>query len=164
MFDIGAGELLVIGTVALIAIGPKELPGVLRMVGQTVGKLRRMAGEFRTQFDDAIREADLHDVQKSFNDTVQTATAATNFNPLNTIRNEVRSAVDEIKSGGKTDTVDFRTPPEPQGPPVTVLDPVPDIPPPVIEPAPAPAPVVAEAPAPAPAPKKRAKKSGGDAA
>lgn len=164
MFDIGAGELLVIGTVALIAIGPKELPGVLRMVGQTVGKLRRMAGEFRTQFDDAIREADLHDVQKSFNDTVQTATAATNFNPLNTIRNEVRSAVDEIKSGGKTDTVDFRTPPEPQGPPVTVLDPVPDIPPPVIEPAPAPAPVVAEAPAPAPSPKKRAKKSGGDAA
>jgi sec-independent protein translocase protein TatB len=50
MFDIGWGELLVIGVVALVAIGPKELPGVLRTVGQWTGKLRRMATEFQNQF------------------------------------------------------------------------------------------------------------------
>ena len=56
MFDIGWSELVVIGVVALIAIGPKELPGVLRMVGQWVGKARRMAAEFQGQFNEAMRE------------------------------------------------------------------------------------------------------------
>ena len=171
MFDIGAGELLVIGTVALIAIGPKELPGVLRSLGQMVGRLKRMAGEFRQQFDDAIREADLQNVQKSFQDTVNTASAATSFNPIDTIRNEVKTAVDEIKSGGKSDVVEFRRPVEADGPPVTALDPVPEVGPPAIEPAPSPVAPAAAAAAPAveaaPA-KKRTKaagsKAGGDTA
>jgi len=50
MFDIGWSEFAVIAVVALIAIGPKELPGVLRMVGQWVAKARKMAGEFQGQF------------------------------------------------------------------------------------------------------------------
>src|SRR5229473_659961 len=53
MFDIGGGELIVIAVVALIAIGPKELPGVLRMVGQWMGKARKMASEFQGQFQEA---------------------------------------------------------------------------------------------------------------
>ena len=161
MFDIGASELLVLGVVALIAIGPRELPGVLRSVGQMVGKLKRMAGEFRTQFDDAIREADLHEVQKSFSETVQTASAATNFNPITTIRDEIRSTVDDIKAGkapapGK---------PDEQGPPVTVLEPLPEIAPPVIAPAPAPVAAIEAAPdAPAAKPprKRAAKKTAGE--
>jgi sec-independent protein translocase protein TatB len=64
MFDFGAGELVVIGVVALVAIGPKELPGVLRTVGQVVGRMRRMAGDFQNQFNDAMREAELGDAQK----------------------------------------------------------------------------------------------------
>ncbi len=52
MFDIGWSELVVIAVVALIAIGPKELPGVLRMVGQWMGKARKMAAEFRGQFQE----------------------------------------------------------------------------------------------------------------
>jgi len=64
MFDIGAGELLVIGIVALVVIGPKELPGVLRQVGKFSGKMRQMAGEFRSQFDEAMREAELEDTRK----------------------------------------------------------------------------------------------------
>ena len=64
MFDIGWGELLVIGMVALIAIGPKELPGVLRMLGQWMGKIRRMASEFQGQFQEAMREAEMADVKK----------------------------------------------------------------------------------------------------
>ena len=53
MFDIGWGELVVIGVVALIAIGPKELPAVLRATGQWMGKVRRMANEFQDQFREA---------------------------------------------------------------------------------------------------------------
>ncbi|MDI1347350.1 MAG: Sec-independent protein translocase protein TatB, partial [Pseudolabrys sp.] len=59
MFNLGWGEILLIGIVALIAIGPKELPGVLRTVGQMIGKVRRMANEFQGQFQEALREADI---------------------------------------------------------------------------------------------------------
>ena len=55
MFDIGWSEYALIAVVALIAIGPKELPGVLRMVGQWIGKARKMAGEFQGQFQEAMR-------------------------------------------------------------------------------------------------------------
>jgi len=68
MFDFGAGELVVIGVVALVAIGPKELPGLLRTVGQAVGKMRRMAGDFQNQFNDAMREADMAEAQKLISD------------------------------------------------------------------------------------------------
>jgi len=68
MFDFGAGELVVIGVVALVAIGPKELPGLLRTVGQAVGKMRRMAGDFQNQFSDAMREADMAEAQKLISD------------------------------------------------------------------------------------------------
>jgi sec-independent protein translocase protein TatB len=64
MFEIGWGELLIIGIVALIAIGPKELPGVLRTLGQWMSKLRRMASEFQSQFHEAMREAELADLKK----------------------------------------------------------------------------------------------------
>lgn len=68
MFDIGWSELVVIGVVALIAIGPKELPGVLRMIGQWAGKARRMAADFQGQFNEAMREAEMADIKKSFDD------------------------------------------------------------------------------------------------
>ena len=59
MFNLGWGEILLIGIVALIAIGPKELPGVLRTVGQALAKVRRMANEFQGQFQEAMREAEM---------------------------------------------------------------------------------------------------------
>ena len=64
MFDIGWSELLLIGVVALIAIGPKELPGALRTLGQWMAKVRRMASEFQSQFQEAMREAELADLKK----------------------------------------------------------------------------------------------------
>lgn len=73
MFDIGWGEFLLIGVVALIAIGPKELPGVLRAVGQWVTKIRRMAGDFQNQFQEAMREAELGDIQKQVKDIIKPA-------------------------------------------------------------------------------------------
>ena len=64
MFDMGWSELMLIGAVALIVIGPKDLPQSLRTVGQMTGKMRRMAGEFQSQFNDAMREAELDEVKK----------------------------------------------------------------------------------------------------
>jgi len=85
MFDIGWGELVVVGIVALIAIGPKELPTVLRTLGQWMGKVKRMAAEFQGQFHEALREAELHDLKKQAEDlhsSVTEATDFTNFDPL----------------------------------------------------------------------------------
>ena len=76
MFDIGWSELVVIAVVALIAIGPKELPGVLRMVGQWMGKARKMAAEFQGQFQEAMREAEMADLKKSFDEVKDAATGS----------------------------------------------------------------------------------------
>jgi sec-independent protein translocase protein TatB len=73
MFDIGWSEFALIAVVALIAIGPKELPGVLRMVGQWIGKARRMAAEFQGQFQEAMREAEMADLKKSFDEVKEAA-------------------------------------------------------------------------------------------
>ena len=92
MFDFGAGELLVIGIVALVVIGPKELPGVLRQVGKATGKMRQMAGEFRSQFDEAMREAELHEATKhlaGFKDDI--VSTVTDLNPVTDIKNEIHS-------------------------------------------------------------------------
>ena len=74
MFDIGWSEFALIAVVALIAIGPKELPGVLRMVGQWMGKARKMAAEFQGQFQEAMREAEMADLKKSFDEVREAAT------------------------------------------------------------------------------------------
>jgi sec-independent protein translocase protein TatB len=82
MFGIGWSEFVVIGVVALIAIGPKELPGVLRMVGQSLGKIRRMANEFQGQFQDAMREAEMADVKKEIEDLSTSATDLAKIDPI----------------------------------------------------------------------------------
>ncbi len=83
MFDIGWSELVVIGVVALIVIGPKELPAVLRTVGQWTTKIRRMAGEFQSQFQEAMREAEMADLKKQVDELDDAAKGiATDFDPL----------------------------------------------------------------------------------
>ncbi len=64
MLDLGWQELLVIGVLALLVVGPKELPGLLRNVGRWVGKARSMAREFHRSMEDAAREADLDELNK----------------------------------------------------------------------------------------------------
>lgn len=82
MFDIGWGELVVIGIVALIAIGPKELPTVLRTLAQYMGKIRRMAAEFQGQFQDALREAEVADLKKTADEMSASVTDFSNFDPM----------------------------------------------------------------------------------
>jgi sec-independent protein translocase protein TatB len=100
MFDIGWSEFVVIGVVALIAIGPKELPGVLRTVGQYMGKVRRMASEFQSQFQEAMREAEMADIKKSVDEMTDAATKQfTDFDPIGTVRKEIDSlsSIDPMK-------------------------------------------------------------------
>jgi sec-independent protein translocase protein TatB len=82
MFELDWGKLVIIGVVALIAIGPKELPTVLRTLGQWMGKIRRMAAEFQGQFQEALREAEMADLKKQADDLRSSVTDFTNFDPL----------------------------------------------------------------------------------
>jgi sec-independent protein translocase protein TatB len=88
MFDLGFAELLVIGVVALIVVGPKDLPVLFRKVGQFMGKARGMAREFSRAMNDAADESGVRDVQKTF----KSAT-----NPLG-------SAMDGVKDAAKSMT------------------------------------------------------------
>ncbi|MEO1422914.1 MAG: Sec-independent protein translocase protein TatB [Pseudomonadota bacterium] len=63
MFDIGFWEMLIVGVVALIVVGPKDLPRMFRTVGNYMGKARHMARQFQRTMDDAAREADLQEVR-----------------------------------------------------------------------------------------------------
>ena len=98
MFEIGWGELLIIGIVALIAIGPKELPGVLRTLGQWMSKLRRMASEFQGQFQEAMREAELADLKKQVDDMTSQAQSYANIDPVGEVRRELESTQQQIES------------------------------------------------------------------
>ncbi len=77
MLDFSWSELLVIAVVALIVIGPKELPTVLRTVGQWTGKIRRMAAEFQSPFQEAMREAEMADLKKHADDLNKAAQSLT---------------------------------------------------------------------------------------
>jgi sec-independent protein translocase protein TatB len=98
MFDFSWSELLLIGIVALIFIGPKELPGVLRSLGQWMSKIRRMAGEFQNQFHDAMREAELADIKKDVDEMAAQAAVYSNFDPLSDVRKEMETAKRDIES------------------------------------------------------------------
>ena len=66
MFDITSSKLLILAIVALIVVGPKDLPILLRTIGKYLGIIRRHAAEFRGQFDEAMREAELDGLKKEF--------------------------------------------------------------------------------------------------
>ena len=68
MFDFAWTEIALIGVVALVAIGPKDLPVAIKAVSELVKKARRMAGEFQTHVDEMMKDADLKDVKDSFNE------------------------------------------------------------------------------------------------
>jgi len=150
MFDIGWSELVVIAVVALVVIGPKELPATLRTIGKMTARARKMAGEFRSQFDEAMREAELNDVR-------QTIADAQKLNPVNSLRaamDPFRQMGNDIKAdlqrSTTTNTAAVAATPLPDEPVPGVSSglsealsaaPAPSNPPPVV--APAPQPVVA---------------------
>ena len=111
MFEIGWGELLIIGVVALIAIGPKELPGVLRTLGQWMNKLRRMASEFQSQFHEAMREAEMADLKKQVDDMTSQAQSDAAFDPVAEVRRELDSTQQQIESAMADKPAETASPP-----------------------------------------------------
>jgi sec-independent protein translocase protein TatB len=99
MFDIGWTELLVIACVAIIVVGPKDLPRMLRTLGQTMGKVRRMSREFQSTFNDALREAeqqaDITDMKKQVDD-------AANFNPLGDLKKSIEEDMSKVTGKPKS--------------------------------------------------------------
>ena len=120
MFDFAGSEILLIGIVALVAIGPKDLPVAIKAVSQMVKKARKMAGEFQTHVDEMVREADLGDVRNSFNDIRKMD-----------IKSQLLKAVDTDGTIRKSlEPVDF----SPSPPPVPVHDLITNPNPPAISP------------------------------
>ncbi|MGO4571436.1 Sec-independent protein translocase protein TatB [Microvirga sp. 2TAF3] len=144
MFDMSWGEVMVIGAVALIVIGPKDLPKALRTVGQVTGKLRRMAAEFQGQFNEAMREAELDDAKRQLqglNDSVTSMNQG--FNPMQTIRDELKGAIEapatahektatETASEAAAQARGEASPPAPVEPSIAL--PIPSVPP-IVDPA-----------------------------
>jgi len=88
MFDISWTEFLLIAVVALIVIGPKELPGVMRTLGQYTRKVRSMAADFQNQFQEAMREAEMADLKKEVDDM---ASDIKGYDPFKGVRENVES-------------------------------------------------------------------------
>ncbi|MEX0837982.1 MAG: Sec-independent protein translocase protein TatB [Parvibaculum sp.] len=94
MFDIGWSELLVIAAVAIIFVGPKDLPRMMRTIGQYMAKVRAMAREFQTSFEDLARETELDELRKEVTGLRDAASA-----PLRKLQQEIDKPV-KIGGGG----------------------------------------------------------------
>ncbi len=152
MFDFDVGKLLIVGIVALVVIPSKDLPRVLRQVGQAVGRMRRMATDFRSQLMDAMREADVADIKKEFEATAGIAGLDIAFDPLKDAHDQIVKAIETDPSAAPAlATADPGAPTQepaalPAGPPAPPesLDPAMD---------------AAQPPAVGPSPEKPARKS-----
>ena len=139
MLDIGWQELLVIGALALIVVGPKDLPGMLRSLGQWVGRLRGMAREFQRAMNEAAREADVSGM-KEMRDLKNTMSGKLDF------KSQAAKAQNYLNSSA----TDPDLPPEKKAGPV-VADAAPEAPAAVAEAAPAAEPAASGAESKAPA-------------
>ncbi|MDX0703085.1 twin-arginine translocase subunit TatB [Sinorhizobium medicae] len=104
MLDIGWTELVVIAIVLIIVVGPKDLPPMLRAFGRMTSKMRGMASDFRRQFDEALREADLDEVRKTISDaqSLNPTTALRDaMNPLRQLGNEIKSDLQKATTPDK---------------------------------------------------------------
>ncbi|MGO8923107.1 MAG: Sec-independent protein translocase protein TatB [Xanthobacteraceae bacterium] len=99
MFDISWTEFLLIGIVALIVIGPKELPAVMRSLGQWTRKIRSLAADFQNQFHEAMREAEMADLKKQVDDM---ASDIKQYDPLKDVRADVEAIGKDLDENVKS--------------------------------------------------------------
>lgn len=95
MFEIGWSELLIIGMVAILVVPPKDLPVLMRTIGKYMGQLRRMAGEFRSQFDDAMRDAEIKELQDQLRNE---ARAIEKLNPMSDAENSINDSFKKLEA------------------------------------------------------------------
>ncbi|EJF90697.1 Sec-independent protein translocase protein TatB [Bartonella tamiae] len=96
MFGIDGPEFLVILIVLIVVVGPKDLPKMLRAFGKATSRMRSTANEFRRQFDDAMREAELDDLQKKISDVTDLdprKNLTKMFDPIRDVANDVKSSI-----------------------------------------------------------------------
>ena len=102
MFDLGWTELLVIGVVALIVVGPKDLPVLFRKVGQFVGKAKGMAREFSSAMNEAADQAGISEVQKGLKAATNPMGSA--MEGLNKAASDLKSSIDPTKFDPESET------------------------------------------------------------
>jgi sec-independent protein translocase protein TatB len=129
MFDVGWSEILVIAVVLIVVVGPKDLPKMLRAFGKATSKFRATAGEFRRQFDEALKEAELDDVRDIINDAKSLdprKDIRKVFDPVRTIGEEIRSTLKDATETAK-DNLAIPDPSAPGAPQVQpqVMEPLP---------------------------------------
>ena len=130
MLDIGWSELLIIAIVMIVVVGPKDLPKMLRAFGKATARMRSTANEFRNQFNEALKEAELEDVKN----IVDEARKLDPRSKLTQVFDPIRSAGEDIRAGLQSTTsmspaepakfAEVTTPVEPNGATVPVEAPV----------------------------------------
>ena len=118
MFDIGWSEILIIAVVAIVVVGPKELPRMLRAFGKTMGQVRRTANDFKRQFDDALREAER---QADLEDTRKSLQSLARMDPIGDLKNDLNQTI--RPAGGGTATAAAAKPAPPSPPPPAAAHP-----------------------------------------
>ncbi len=114
MFDISWTEFLLIGIVALVFIGPKELPAVMRTLGQYTRKIRGMAAEFQNQFQEAMREAEVADLKKQVDDMAHDIKS---YDPLKSAREDVENIGKDLDKDFAKKPLELMTGTEQKAPP-----------------------------------------------
>ena len=133
MFDLDLSKMILVGIVALAVIPPKDLPRVMRTVGQTIGKMRRMASEFQGQFMEAMREVerevDLDSVKKEFQAINDQAKIDTSFDPVGMMREDMTKAAATSEAAAEAAASDTAAPeigkPEIEKPEIALTGPEP---------------------------------------
>ena len=89
MFDLGWSKLIIIAMLAIVVVGPKDLPALLRTIGKFIGQIRRQADEFRQQFNDAMKDTELDQIRKDVEDIKRSA--------VDSVRDIEASAAESVK-------------------------------------------------------------------
>jgi sec-independent protein translocase protein TatB len=100
MFDLDVSKLLIVGVVALIVVGPKDLPRVLRIVGQSMGKMRRARNEVGGQFTELMKEADLEATKRELDAIERSSHIDIATNPKTAMRGQLPGAADAKMAAG----------------------------------------------------------------
>lgn len=133
---LGVTEILALGVLALLVVGPKDLPLLMRKIGRWTARLRAMAQEFRTGFDELARQAELDELKREVD-------ALRRANPINDLRQPLRDLDRDIRSSVSPSPAVSKPPTSPLAPALPALPP---------DPGPAPAAALEPAPAPPPEP------------
>lgn len=123
MFDIGWSELVIVGIVALLVVGPKELPALLRTIGRYAGIMKKQAAEFRAQFDEAMRETEIDQLKKDV-ESLKTETEASFRETERALNTEWQDASKELQSASlpPADAAPAPLPPQPDATPAAEHD------------------------------------------